>query len=335
MKKRFIDLRLFDINYNTNVTTASGMTPEMHTYYDKQLLEDCKPNLIHGQFAQKRNIPKGNSKTINWRKFNALGKALTPLEEGVTPNGQTAKVSKIEATAIQYGGYIATSDVLDLTSVDPVVLELEKLISNQASLTLDTVVRNAITAGTVVQYATNASGAECASRSALTATNKIKVDDILRAVRTLKRKNVPTINGYYVAIIHPDNTYDLMRDPEFVEWHKYAKPEDLYEGEIGKIGKCRFVESSEAKIWKDESCPSDLAVYATLVFGADAYGDTEIEGGGLQLIVKPKGSGGTADPLDQRSTVGWKAFKVATILAEERIVRIESCSSYSDLAVAN
>lgn len=335
MKKLFINLRLFDVNYNTNVTTSDGMTPEMHTYYDKQLLEDCKPNLIHGQFAQKRNIPKGNSKTINWRRFNALGKCLTPLTEGVTPDGQTAQISKVEATAVQYGGYVATSDVIDLTAVDPVVVELGKLVSNQAGLTLDTIVRNAIVSGTVVQYATGEDGAEVASRSALTKSHKVKVDDILRAVRTLKRKNVPTINGYYIAIVHPDNAYELSRDPEFREWHKYAKPEELYEGELGKIGKCRFVESSEAIVWKDNSCPDGLAVYGTLVFGADAYGDTEIDGGGLEMIVKPLGSGGTADPLNQRSTVGWKAFKTAKILAEDRMVRIESCSSYSDLAEAN
>lgn len=332
-----INLQLFGLSPNTTTANSSGndLTPEMKTYYDMQLLEDCKPYLVHGQFAQKRNIPRGNSKTISWRKFSSLGKATTPLTEGVTPDGQNLDVTQIEATVSQYGNFVTVSDMLDLTAVDPVINETSKLIANQAGVTLDTIIRNALVSGTVVQYATpcTSTNPEVASRSELTSDYKVKVEDILRAVRTLKRKNVPTIDGYYVAIIHPDVAFDLSRDNEFVEWHKYCTPENLYQGEIGKIGKCRFIESSEAKIWKDTTCHSDgasgyIPVYATLIFGADAYGDTEVSGGGLEMIVKQKGSAGTADPLDQRATIGWKATKVAKILSQERMVRLESCASY-------
>lgn len=347
MTNKIINLQLFALNVNVTTANSSGnhLTPEMKTYYDMQLLEDCKPYLVHGQFAQKRNIPKGNSKTINWRKFSSLGKATTALTEGVTPDGQNLDVTQIDATVAQYGGYVTVSDLLELTAVDPIINETSKLIANQAGVTLDTIVRNALVGGTVVQYATpcTSTNPEVASRSSLSSDYRVKVVDILRAVRTLKRKNVPTINGYYIAIVHPDVAFDLMRDPEFVEWHKYCSPDELYEGEIGKIGKCRFVESTEAKIWKDSTCPSTTVseqtvytpVYATLVLGADAYGDTEVAGGGLEMIVKQKGSAGTADPLDQRSTIGWKATKVAKILSQERMVRLESCASFGNTAEAN
>ena len=69
--------------------------------------------------------------------------------------------------------------------------------------------------------------------------------------------------------------------------------------------------------------------------GAHAYAVTEVTGGGLQHIVKQLGSAGTADPLNQRATVGWKAIKTAEILVDQYIVRIESAASEGDTAIAN
>jgi hypothetical protein len=136
-------------------------------------------------------------------------------------------------------------------------------------------------------------------------TAKLTVKEIKKAVTKLRSVNAPKINGDYVCIVHPYLAYDISNDPAWVEAHKYASPEEIYNGEIGKIHGCRFVETTEAKIWKDETCPTDLAVFAALFLGQNAYGVTEISGGGLQTIVKQKGSAGTADPLDQRSSVGY------------------------------
>ena len=145
--------------------------------------------------------------------------------------------------------------------------------------------------------------------------------------------NADYIDDSYVSIIHPYSAYDLMRNSEWIDVHKYADPKAIYDGEIGKLGSVRFVSSTEAKIWKDSTCPSGLGVFATLVLGAHAYGDTMIEGGGLEHIVKQLGYGD--DPLNQRSACGWKATKAAKRLVEEYMVRIESCSSYSSQVAAN
>lgn len=120
-----------------------------------------------------------------------------------------------------------------------------------------------------------------------------------------------------------------MRDPEWIDAHKYAQPENLYEGEIGEIAGVRFVQTTEAKIYSG-------GVFGTLVMGDGAYGVTEVTGGGLQTIVKQKGSAGTADPLDQRSSVGWKAIKTAELLIPQYIVRVESKSAaFSGTAAEN
>ena len=145
-----------------------------------------------------------------------------------------------------------------------------------------------------------------------------------------------------MAIIHPYVAYDLMRDPEWIDAHKYTTSTNLYEGEIGEIAGVRFVQSTEAKVWNDNTCPPTsqgattyFSVFATLFMGEGAYGVTEITGGGLQTIVKQKGSAGTADPLDQRSSVGWKAIKTAEILIPNYLVRVESCSPDFSTTPAN
>ena len=332
----YFNLQLF-ATLNTNVTTATELTAEMKTFYDMTLIDEASPQLVHDQFGQKRPIPANGGKTIEFRKFSSLPKATTALTEGVTPDGGKLEVSTITATVNQYGYYIVQSDILELTALDNTILEATKLLGKQAGVTLDTIVRNVLVAGTNVTYcpATSAVDTEIKSRANLKADSTLSVDVIAQVVAKLRANNAPTIGGDYVAIIHPYVAYDLMRDPEWIDAHKYAQPENLYAGEIGKIGGVRFVQTSEAKVWTGEGCPEGLAVFATLFLAEGAYGVTEVTGGGLQTIVKQKGSAGTADPLDQRSSVGWKAIKTAEILVPNYLVRVESCSKFSGTATAN
>lgn len=397
MKKYMdIDLRLFD---NTNVTTQIGagqdLSAEMKVFYDDTLIDHASPELVHDQFGQKRPIPKGRGKKIEFRKYSPLKKALTPLTEGVTPAGNKLNVSTIEAEVKQYGDYIEISDVLDLTAIDNNLVEATTLLGSQAGRTLDTITREVLAGGTNVQYAEG----QVSSRAQLAGDHYLTVKAVRMAVRTLKAMNTKKINGSFVAIIHPDVAFDLMSDPEWESVKQYD-PSDWYEGEIGRIAGVRFVETTEAKIFSGDDLASDgrtltvngtvnsnanvpfdggsveagalvgravminnqLAhvtantsssmtldmaitasdnaviypgeggkdgrdVYATLVLGANAYGVTEIEGGGLRSIIKQLGSAGTGDPLDQRATSGWKAMKTAERLVEEYMVRIETAAS--------
>lgn len=343
MKKKYItiNLQLF-ADYNpqaqpANFTGSDGLSAEMKTYYDMTLIDEAKPLLVHDQFAQKRPIPKGRGKTIEFRKFSPLPKATQPLTEGVTPEGKKLNVTTITATVEQYGDFITQTDMLELTALDNTILESTKLLGNQSGLTLDAITRDAIQAGTNVMYAPKADGTEVLSRSALTPDCKLTVDLTKQVVAELRANNAPTIEGDYVCILHPYCAYDLMSDEDWIEAHKYTTPENIFEGEIGKVGGVRFCESSEAKIYKgaDDDCPDGYAVFAPLFLGANAYGTTDIEGGGLQTIIKQKGSGGTSDPLDQRSSVGWKAVKTAEILVENYLIRVECMSKYSSKAEAN
>lgn len=328
MKMLILNLRLFEGPENT--TGAGGMSVEMKTLYDRTLLENAQPALVHDQWAQTKNIPLNGGKTIEFRRYDKLPKATTPLTEGVTPKGQALNVTKVEATVQQYGGYVAISDMLKLTAIDNNIVEASELLGMQAGETLDTISREIMNAGTNVQYAEG----QVDSRAALTSDHKLTVKAIKRAVRFLKKQNAKKISGYYYAIIHPDCSYDLTEDERFIEVVKYKNPERIYRGEIGEIEGARFVETTEAKIFAKSGAQGSnsekIDVYSTLIFGANAYATTTVEGHALETIVKQLGSSGTADPLNQRATVGWKAIKVTEILSQPYMVRIETASTFSD-----
>ena len=341
MKWKKMDLQLFaDASAQLqNTTGASGMTAEMKTFYEKRLIDQALPALVHDQFGDSYPIPANNGKTIEFRKYDALPKATTPLTEGVTPEGQALTVSTITAEVHQYGGWVPLTDMVQMTTIDNNVVQATSVLASQSGRTMDTIVRDILCGGTNVIYAPKvADGVETAvtSRAGLDTTAQLTVDLIEQAVAQLKVQNADPIGsagGSYVAIVHPYAAYDIKKDPAWVEAHKYASPEEIFEGEIGKIGNVRFVETSEAKIWKGDGCPAGLAVFGTLVLGAHAYATTELEGGGLQHIVKQLGYGD--DPLNQRASVGWKGMRAAERLVEQYMVRIESVSSYSTTAAAN
>ena len=387
--------------FNTNITTQSGeneeiASVEMKTYYDSELIRNAQPLLVHDRFGQKRSIPKNGGKTIEFRKLNPFPKATTALTEGVTPDGKKLDWSKLSATVNQYGDYVTVSDMLDLTAIDNNILEATVILGDQAGRTLDTVTREVINAGTNVQYANG----EVNARHEITPEHTVTVAAVKKAVNTLKKGLAKKIDGDYVAIIHSNVAYDLMNDPEWQNVKDY-NPKDWYEGEIGRIFGCRFIETTEAKVFcgqdlglcdknlsienisgKDiivnEDLTEELAgrkviingvrytveainaggfavtldsepiaqagdivypgeggaegipVYSTLFIGADAYGITEVEGGGLKTIIKQLGSAGSGDPLDQRATVGWKAVKTAAILSQPFMVRVETASTLND-----
>ena len=335
-----LDLQMFATasTQNQNATSASGMSAEMKTFYEKRLIDQAEPALVHDQFGDPYPIPANGGKNIEFRKYDSLPKATTPLTEGVTPDGQTMNVSTVTAEVKQYGGWVPITDTLQLTAIDNNIVQATKIIASQAGRTLDTIVRDVLAGGTNVIYAPKIGegGAETpvTSRATLDATCQLTSDLIARAATQLKAMNADPIGTSFVGIIHPYVAYELRRDPDWIDVHKYAQPDEIYNGEIGTLHGVRFVETSEAKIWKGTGCPAGLAVFSTLILGAHAYGSTEDRGGGLEHIVKQLGYGD--DPLNQRASVGWKAHKTAERLVEQYMVRIESCSArYSAKAKAN
>ncbi|MCD8390812.1 MAG: N4-gp56 family major capsid protein [Firmicutes bacterium] len=388
---------------NMNKTTSSGVAPLMQAVLNRHLIETTKPVLVHTQFGQKVPIPKGQTKTITWDKMSPLPKAKTPLEEGITPKGSAVHITRITGEPNQYGNYISFTDQLDFFAHDPSpkVLNYNELLGDNAAETLESLAADVLSSSTNVQYAGGVT-----SRSAITET--LTVEEVRKAVRTLKGNKAKKIEGDYICIVHTDIAHDLMSDDDWKMPHTYSDTKELYSGEIGKLYGVRFMESPDAKvfygtelggefeelsivkvdttnnylyvaeeitstvasalagtailvngltftissavagenggaylvvsgdgfesinvdmkIYPGDGTASGKPVYSTLVLGANAYGTTGLKNT-LENISKGLGSAGTADPLNQRGTMAWKAYHLTKVLVPEFMVRIESVST--------
>lgn len=318
------DIQLFADVINT--TGQASLSPEMKTFYDTALLENARANLIHTQFGKKQPLPKGRGKKVEWRKWNTFDVNTTPLTEGVTPTGDSFGATSIEAEINQFGRYATVTDVLEFTSIDNTIAGLTEEMGATGSETMDIVTRNTMQSGTNVLYAPAEDGTKVTTRSGLTATSALTPTLINRAVTILKKNKAKKINGSYIAIIHPSVAMDLRESKGWIDAHQYASVKEIYNGEIGELHGCRFVETENAKVWSGAGCPAGYSVYGCLFLGKDAYGIVDPEFAGMEMIVKGKGSAGTADPLDQRSTVGYKFSTASIILYPERLLRVEVTS---------
>lgn len=333
-----LKLQLF-ANPNTNLTTdalttetpagitSNTLSATMKTFYKTSLLENARNEHYYNQFGMKQPLPKNGGNKVEWRKFSTYAPAMTPLSEGVTPDGNKVSITKMEQAIAQYGDYTTISDRLELEAVDPIIVGVTEEHGAQAGDTLEIITRNELMTNTNKRYANDKTAGTIGAGDLISATL------VNQAATDLKKGHTPKINGDYVAIVHPSVAFDLRESEGWMEAHKYVQPGEIYNGEIGKLHGVRFIESSLAPVVKaNDSAP---AIYHTFMFGKDAYGIIEPSAESLEVIVKQRGSAGTSDPLDQRSTVGWKASHAAKVLYSERIVDIVTGSSFSATDEAN
>lgn len=329
------------INSDTGTTTAfdgtNKLSDTMKTYYDTELLENARSNLIFMQFARKQALPANKGRTIEWRKWNTLPSADS-LTEGVIPTGKKMGMTNLTVSLAQYGLFVAITDLLDLHAIDNVLLGATEELGASAGETMDVLVRNVLQTNTNVMYCDKVTDGVATAASAYTDmsadNNRLTPDMVNKAVTWLKKNKAPTINGKYVAIIHPSVSYDLRSSDEWIEAHKYAATTEIFNGEIGELHGVRFVETTNAKITQQTVASSaSTKVYTTIFMGKDAYGAVDPEGGGLEMIVKDKSEVG--GPLEQYSTAGYKFEAATKILYPERMVLVESCSAYSGVDSAN
>ena len=317
-------------------TTTTQIDSMVNNWAEKTLLSRAYPYFIHAMWAQVRDIPSKSSATVKFRRYTNLTAATTALTEGVTPTGSQLSKSDVTASVVQYGDFVTLTDWLEATAIENVRLEAIEVLGDQMGDTIDQLVRNILAAGDTYQYASTA-----VSRATIDDGMIMNASEVKQAVRTLQGNNAKPITrqinpntGFnsspvaasYVGIISEDTLYDLDDDPDWVPVEEYANSTAvLGDFEVGKLKQVRFVlAGSNAKTFTGTLVTT---VHATLIFGQDAYGITRIAGNAVEVITKALGSSGTADPLNQRATIGWKISFVAKILNENFIIRIEHAVS--------
>lgn len=318
-------------------TTRTTIPAEVNNFYDRTLLEKAVPSFVHNRWAQIRDLPAGSgTDTIKFRRYGLLTAKTTALSEGVTPSGSQLSITDLTATVLYYGDYVTLTDKLQWETYDPILTETAEILGEQVGDSVDQLCRDVIAATTTKQYASTAT-----STVTVTSAMKISRAEVKEAVRTLKNNNAKPITsmvnpstGYnttplgasFIGIVHPYTTYDLDDATGWVPVEKYPNKSDVMPDEVGSLAGVRFVESTNAKVRTAEGAGS-INVYSTLIIGRHAYAQTRISGKSLMNIVKPLGSAGTADPLDQRSTSGWKLTYVAKILNDNFMLDLQHAVS--------
>ena len=306
----------------TTTQTYGNLTAEQKTFYDRTLLSRLLPNLTFLKYGQKRPMPKNEGDTVNFRRFNSLNVPAESLTEGVTPDGTTLSITAVTATVAQEGNWVRLSDKISMVGIDPVLTESAALMGENAAKTLETRCADVIFKGTSQQFAGGATSA-----ATIAAGKVVNSDEIKKAVRTLRNNNAePVEGGYYIGFCDPSVAYDLQNDALWQDISKYNGAENIMKGEIGRIHGVRFILTT--------MCPTDAStntngkLHKTLIVGKDAYGVVDVNGSSKpEIIIKPTGSAGTEDPLNQRASVGWKAMAVTVRLQELAMVCIQSMAS--------
>jgi N4-gp56 family major capsid protein len=326
-----------------NVNTTATISPALSSQYDRNLLERTVPDLIHDLFAERRPIKQMNSKTISIRKYLSREPAMVPLSEAVTPEGGTIDYDDVSFSLTQYGDFVYVSDQLELTNLDPTLVEFGQILSESASITIDQVRRDSFNAGTYVRRA----GGVAARASIVTTISNNDLSVVKRALQSgynkFYTKSVDAQNKYatsptkpaWFVITHTDCTQDWEALDGWTPVEKYMGATSTYPTEIGQVSNFRVLVSPIAKLWADAggtavtnslkytTANTACDVYSSLVVTPKALCVSDLEGYGLKNIIHPRGSGGAAIPLNQYGTTGWIAFLAQGILDQTRLYRIE------------
>lgn len=303
-----------------HTTGTGGLSVTMKTFYQRNLLENAEPRLVHMQFGKQYTIPKGGGKTQEWRKWTPLASVSAALTEGVAPAENSFAYTNVTVTVSQYGAWLSGSDLVALTTFDDLLGDVTDAQGAQAGRSLEEITRDVLVTGTTVRYANGR-----VSRVTVAAGDKLNANEVVQSrVTLLVNLAEPVADEDYAAIVHPRSEANLLQDSTIATVLNagYKGGEQLFRGEIGRYMGVRFIRSTTAKIFTAAGA-GGIDVYATLFFGKNAYGIAAIDGqDDIEYIFHDIGDG-SSDPLNMYWTSGWKVTHAVKILQEAFMLRLE------------
>ena len=311
------------------ITSGTGqIAAEDRISYEKELLTNRYSETFYESCGKKKSLPKHEGTTLNFRRplKITVDQTPVPLNEYVTPPGSAGGFTPVTCIPQQYGKYFGFSDRIILQGIDDNIEAYTRELGKWTGLTSDVVIRNIAILGTNIQYQGGKS-----SIITLDNTCKLTVAGIKKMRRTLRMQNVkPLKSGYFHLIADSASIGDLKLDPDYIEEVKFAKPENLLSGEVPVIDGVLILESNNnyvnfgagasTSISGIQTTASVADVHYSVMFGEEGLGVVDLEGQEAEIYIKDASSGGTADPLNQRNTVGTKFYQGAVSLDDLRFI---------------
>ena len=227
----------------TATTTANNgviLSNAIKAVYSKEIEFKAMPLLRFAQFATvKTELGVEPGLTINMMTYDnlALGGQLA---ENVNMESQNLSSSLKQITVSEHGNAVSNTRLLLESSFDDVMATTTALLGRDYALVLDCELRDTALSGTNVVY-----GGGVASRDLITASGKLTVSVVKDAIEILSTNNAPKRDGaYWICFVHPHQSRDLRDDSAWINASNYGAPEQLFNGEIGRIDDTRFIETS-------------------------------------------------------------------------------------------
>jgi len=313
--------------------------PEL--FYDKQLLDTIRLDESHFVFYRLANTTpiQGNAEKLQIRRWAPLQAHIEPLSEGVPPMSDKGSMESYEIGTFSYGRFMEFSDRVDFEMIDPVIAHYTKEYSIVAMETLDLLAREALTTVAQAAYANQKENFEALEIGDVPSLNDLRI--IALSMKKQLVKQYMTINNTTKGFYEDMGPIPAMFGLEFYEtMHiddsgEYTTADDTYlrtfaVDETGEVtyqnldattykvaAEDNYVRDARTGMkasyipnlmkWNIPEGSQELKVHRIFVLGADALTRTEIAGqGNAKMYVKPLGSAGVLDPIDQRQSIGFK-----------------------------
>jgi len=264
---------------------------------------------------------------ITFTIYSDLSEATTELAEASDVEAVAMSDAHVQVTLKEYGNAVLTTAKVRALSFLDVDADAANIVGFNAGVSVDTLAREALSIGTNVVYATGGS-TDPTTRGSVEAEDVLAAADIRKVTAQLRTANVATVGGFYVAMIHPNVSYDFRSATGAANWrdpHVYSDPQGIYTGEIGAFEGVRFIETPRCKVWTGSGSGS-IAVYATHVVGfqalAKGFANQDGYGPDPQMVMGP-----VTDKLQRFRPCGWKHLVGYKVFREAAVRRIESSSS--------
>lgn len=325
---------------------TGGLTVEgQKTTFDRRLLSRFRANIILSNMGVQRGIPKNGGKAISFRRQEAVlgasyaaayqsGGAFASgpavLTEGTPGAAMDATWTEIVASVAQYGGWIAYTDMAEMQSIDQIVPETVENFGEAMAEAAELLTRDVLSAGTNIQYAGTAT-----SRATVGSGMFLLLKELRAAKRTLLRNNAHPVKAEgnkFVLYTHPDCIFDLEGDSNITNIWQYAGDRGIDKNQLFDVAfqdlpfGIRVYQSSLCRVFASLGL-SGADVYGNLLFGEEWFGTIDLDALPARVYTKDFGSAGTADPLNQLATVGYKFSWASVILNQNNGIRIETESS--------
>jgi N4-gp56 family major capsid protein len=314
-----------------DVMTYGDITPRTAAYAAKELLRRGLPLLVLEKFAQAKQLPGNSTKSMSFRRYNALALATTPLTEGVTPVSKKLTKTDVTVTLNQYGDLVETTDVIEDTHEDEVLKETVGILGEQAAQTVETVRYNVLKASTNKFYSNGTARTDvntpldaAKQKQIVRALKRQNAMFITSVVKSTPDFNTEAVRPCYVGLAHTDLTDDIRDMTGFTDAKDYGHGMTPFEGEIGAVGDVRYIVSNIFTPYEDgggaengmvSTSGTKADVYPVIYLGKDAWATVALKGkyAITPMVINPN-KPSKSDPLGQRGSVAWKTMQNALIL---------------------